>query len=465
MIKDKLKFIDLFAGLGGFHVALEKLGHECVFASEKKEHLAKLYEKNFNILVNRDITKIEVEKIPPFNVLCAGFPCQPFSKAGDQLGLHDKKNGNLFDKLVDIIDYHKPEYFILENVRNLESHDNFNTWRYIKNKLENVLGYSIDKKILSPHNLGIPQHRERIFIVGKRTNLDHFTWPEERNSTESIFDFLDKTPSDATKLEKEKINVVKLWQEFINTIPKDDKLPSFPIWAMEFGATYPFEDEIPFRSSNQLLGRRKGSFGIPLRGMSFNDKLERLPNYAKKNQLDKETDKQIPFPNWKKHYIRSNRAFYLQYENELKPIVEKIRDLGVSSWQKFEWNVQGGERDLSKYIIQFRGSGVRIKKTDFFPSLVTVSTQIPIIGWENRYITPSEGARIQSLNGIKLPENLGSCFGALGNAVNAHVVELIAEKLIHVKPGEKNILKNIKEASEHKINDINKSKLDYERIE
>lgn len=443
---ENLKFIDLFAGLGGFHVALEKLGYECVFASEKKENLALLYEENFNIPVNRDITKIEVEKIPSFDILCAGFPCQPFSKAGDQLGLDDEKNGNLFDKLVDIIDYHKPEYFILENVRNLESHDNFNTWRYIKNKLENVLGYSIDKKILSPHNLGIPQHRERIFIVGKKTNLDHFIWPEERNSTESIFDFLDKTPSGATKLEKEKINVVKLWQEFINTIPKDDKLPSFPIWAMEFGATYPFEDEIPFRSSKQLLGRRKGAFGVPLKGMSLDDKLERLPNYAKKNQLDK-AGKQIPFPNWKKHYIRSNRAFYLQYENELKPIVEKIRDLGVSSWQKFEWNVQGGERDLSKYIIQFRGSGVRIKKTDFFPSLVTVSTQIPIIGWENRYITPSEGARIQSLNGIKLPENLGSCFGALGNAVNAHVVELIAEKLIQEKPqppvlnGKKKVLK------------------------
>ncbi|NEU34779.1 DNA (cytosine-5-)-methyltransferase, partial [bacterium LRH843] len=90
---------------------------------------------------------------------------------------------------------------------------------------------------------------------------------------------------------------------------------------------------------------------------------------------------------------------YEKYKVELEPIVKKIKDLGVSSWQKFEWNVQGGERDLSKYILQFRGSGVRVKKTDFFPSLVTVSTQIPVIGWENRYNTPIEGARIQSLNG------------------------------------------------------------------
>jgi DNA (cytosine-5)-methyltransferase 1 len=425
-----MRFIDLFAGLGGFHVALENLGHECVFASEKKEHLAKLYEENFDIKVNRDITKVEICDIPEFDILCAGFPCQPFSKAGDQLGLEDEKNGNLFDKLVDIIDYHQPEYFILENVRNLKSHDDFNTWKYIKDKLKNKLGYIIDDKILSPHNYGIPQHRERIFIIGSRTNLKHFNWPKSTKSTDSILNFLDVNPIEATKLEKEKIEVINLWQEFLNIIPSKDKLPGFPIWSMEFGATYPYEEEIPFRTSSNALGRCKGKFGIPLKGMSREEKFNNLPNYVKKNQLHKESGKPIPFPNWKKIYIRNNRDFYEKYKVELKPIVKKINELGISSWQKFEWNVQGGERDLSKYIIQFRGSGVRVKKTDFFPSLVTVSTQIPIIGWENRYITPTEGARIQSLNGITLPKNLGSCFGALGNAVNAHLVELIASNLI-----------------------------------
>jgi DNA (cytosine-5)-methyltransferase 1 len=425
-----MKFIDLFAGLGGFHIALESLGHECVFASEKKEHLAKLYEKNFEIEVNRDITKVKIEEIPHFDILCAGFPCQPFSKAGDQLGLEDERNGNLFDKLVEIIDYHKPEYFILENVRNLKSHDNFNTWKYIKNKLENKVKYFIDDKILSPHNFGIPQHRERIFIIGSKKGLKHFSWPEKKESTKTVLDFLEETPVNATKLENEKIEVIKLWQEFINNIPLEDNLPSFPIWSMEFGATYPFEDEIPYRSSEIILEKSKGIFGISLRGMLRDEKFENLPNYAKKNQLDQKTGKPVPFPSWKKHYIRSNRAFYEKYKTELAPVTEKIKNLGVSSWQKFEWNVQGGERDLSKYIIQFRGSGVRIKKTDFFPSLVTVSTQIPIIGWENRYITPAEGAKIQSLNGITLPSNLGSCFGALGNAVNANLVKLIAENLI-----------------------------------
>lgn len=444
MSKNKLKFIDLFAGIGGFHIALEKLGHECVFASEKRINLAQLYEKNFNIEVNRDITKIEVSEIPPFDILCAGFPCQPFSKAGKQDGLLDERNGSLFDKIVDILEYHKPKYFILENVRNLISHDNENTWFYIKKQLESKLGYKIDKKIYSPHNIGIPQHRERLFIIGSSDGLEHFEWIETTNKTTSIFEYLDKNPLNARKLEAEKIEVIDIWQEFITQIPKQHKLPGFPIWSMEFGATYPFEEKTPYASTTKAIGSTKGSFGIELKGLSRKDKFENLPRYAR--------TKENEFPSWKKNYIRKNRAFYETYKEELETIVKKIEKLKIASWQKLEWNIQGGERNLYKYIIQFRGSGVRIKKTDFFPSLVTVSTQIPIISWEKRYITPSEGARIQSLNGIELPENIGTCFSALGNAVNGKIVRLIAEKLI-------------KETTVVKIKSIKKNKLNYERVE
>ena len=456
MVEKKLKFIDLFAGVGGFHIALEKLGHECVFASEKRINLAELYEKNFGIEVNRDITKIEVAEIPQFDILCAGFPCQPFSKAGKQDGLLDERNGSLFDKIVDILDYHKPKYFILENVRNLVSHDNENTWFYIKEQLENKLGYKIDKKIYSPHNFGIPQHRERLFIIGSSDGLEHFEWLETTKKTTSIFEYLDKKPINARKLEDEKIEVIDLWQEFITTIPKEHKLPGFPIWSMEFGATYPFEEKTPYASSTIAIGKTKGNFGIELKGLSREDKIANLPSYARTEENE--------FPSWKKNYIRKNRAFYETYREILEPIVKKIENLKIASWQKLEWNVQGGERDLYKYIIQFRGSGVRIKKTDFFPSLVTVSTQIPIISWEKRYITPDEGARIQSLNGIELPENIGTCFSALGNAVNGTIVRLIAEKLIQEKP--KIIKRNgkLNGVNGHKLNGAKKIELNYERI-
>ncbi|WFO17519.1 DNA (cytosine-5-)-methyltransferase [Cellulophaga baltica 4] len=417
-----MKFIDLFAGIGGFHIALEELGHKCVFASEKRINLAELYERNFKIEVNRDITKIEISKIPAFDILCAGFPCQPFSKAGKQDGLLDERNGSLFDKIVDILEFHKPKYFILENVRNLISHDNENTWFYIKKQLENKLGYKIDKKIYSPHNFGIPQHRERLFIIGSSDGLEHFEWPETTNKTTSIFEYLDNNSENARKLEDEKIEVIDIWQEFISKIPKEQKLPSFPIWSMEFGATYPYQEKTPFASSTKDIGKTKGCFGIELKGLSRDEEFNNLPSYAKTKEKE--------FPSWKKNYIKKNREFYDNNKNVLEPIVKKIAQFKIASWQKLEWNVQGGERNLYKYIIQFRGSGVRIKKTDFFPSLVTVSTQIPIIGWEKRYITPSEGARIQSLNGIELPKNTGTCFSALGNAVNGTIVRLIAEKLI-----------------------------------
>lgn len=418
----KLRFIDLFAGIGGFHVALEQLNFKCVFASEIRVGLSELYERNFGLKPNRDITKINVSDIPEHDILCAGFPCQPFSKAGSQKGLKDARNGSLFDHIVQILDYHRPKYFILENVRNLETHDEGNTLYYIKDQLERKLKYKIDHHVFSPHHFGIPQHRERFFIVGSRDGLDHFRWPQTEPVTNSIFNYLDEHPSNAVKLEPEKVYVLDLWQEFLDRLPKSTKLPSWPIWSMEFGASYPFEERTPFTTSSQDLDKTKGNFGLSLAGMERDEKFKNLPSYARTEEKS--------FPKWKKDFIRSNRAFYEENKKHIAPIVKKIQELGVPSWQKLEWNVQGEERNIRNFIIQFRGSGVRLKRTDFFPSLVTVSTQIPILGWEERYITPSEGARIQSLGDIELPENIGSCFSALGNAVNATIVNLIAKELI-----------------------------------
>ena len=421
-----MKFIDLFAGIGGFHQALTKLGHECVFASEKKEHLAKLYETNYGIIPNRNIRDINPNQVPNHDVLCAGFPCQPFSKAGNQQGLEDENNGSFFDIIIEILKCKTPSYFILENVRNIETHNKFKTWKYISDKL-NELGYNIDKNVMSPHQFNIPQHRERLFIIGSLNSLENFKWPEKVKLTNSVKDFL--TNIDSKVVEAERQNVINIWQEFLDTLPIDKKIPGFPIWSMEFGATYPTDIPIS-KLTNEELEKYKGSFGVSLKGMSYEEKLKNLPSYAVKNKGRK------VYPDWKIRWIKDNRNLYKAYKVELNPIIKKIKSLPIKSWQKFEWNCGDVPRNIKDYIIQFRASGVRIKKADFFPSLVTVSTQIPIIGWENRYITPEEGARIQSFENITFPENISTCFGALGNAVNVKLVGLIASNLLPIENGQ-----------------------------
>lgn len=419
-----MKFIDLFAGLGGFHIALDKLGHKCIFACEKKEHLQELYKKNFNIKPYGDIKSIEAKDVPRHNILCAGFPCQPFSKAGQRKGLKDEKNGDLFQYILLILKSKQPNYFILENVRSLLTHDNGETYLFIEKELKE-LGYSVDKKIYSPHNIGIPQHRERLFIIGSKKGLNYFNWPKIKttNINIDINKFINHKAKTGKKLEKEKLQVIHLWQDFLNSIDGLE-LPHAPIWSMEFGATYPFEEKTPYATSKIELEKCKGSFGQSLKKLSKDDQLKKLPRYARK-----EGDF---FPDWKKKYIRNNREFYEKHKKLLKPIVTKISKLPIESWQKFEWNIKiiKNNRKIDEHFIQFRGSGVRIKRTNFFPSLVTVGAQIPIIGKEMRYLTREEGAALQSMEGIELPKDLNVCFSALGNAVNSELVKIIVKELL-----------------------------------
>ena len=180
MIEKDFKYIDLFCGIGGFHQAMSNLGGKCVYASDIDEDCRKTYEVNYGIKPDGDITKVEAHDIPQHDVLCAGFPCQAFSKAGNRLGFADETKGTLFFDICRILKYHKPKYALLENVRNLASHDKGNTWRVIHDSLVD-LGYNVldEPVIFSPHYIGIPQHRERVFIMcvrkesGKLCNLAH----------------------------------------------------------------------------------------------------------------------------------------------------------------------------------------------------------------------------------------------------------------------------------------------------
>lgn len=190
-------FIDLFAGVGGFHFALKALGGRCVFASEWDVNAQKTYEANHGMKPFGDITLAETKALIPekFDVLCAGFPCQAFSIAGYQKGFSDSR-GTLFFDIEQIITTHRPSIVFLENVKNLVSHDKGRTFKIILDILENKLDYTVYYQVLNTSEYAnIPQNRERIFIVAfnNRADLDfsHFCFPEKIKLTKSIHDFLE----------------------------------------------------------------------------------------------------------------------------------------------------------------------------------------------------------------------------------------------------------------------------------
>ncbi len=201
MNNKEYKFIDLFAGIGGFHIALSNLGNECVFASEIDTHARKTYEHNYSLTspalfqsnnFNDDITKIDPRHIPDHDLLCGGFPCQPFSQAGYKKGFDDDR-GNLFFHIAKIIEAKQPKAFFLENVRHLLKHDEGKTMAVIEDIIKNELGYSLYYKIVKASDHGLPQHRARIFLVGFKNDIhkgteDEFDFPKAEPLTMTMSD-------------------------------------------------------------------------------------------------------------------------------------------------------------------------------------------------------------------------------------------------------------------------------------
>lgn len=204
------KFIDLFAGIGGFRIALQNLGGKCIFTSEWDEYAKKTYSANFGEVPFGDITKEITKSYIPneFDILCGGFPCQPFSYSGKNEGFKDKTRGTLFFDVLDIIEKHKPKMFFLENVKGLVSHEKGETMNTIINSLKN-LGYDVHWKVINSLNFGVPQKRERWYCVGFNKKID-FQFPEGNpNISPKLRDIIEENNDSKLKLsdfEIERIN-------------------------------------------------------------------------------------------------------------------------------------------------------------------------------------------------------------------------------------------------------------------
>lgn len=378
----EFNFIDLFSGIGGFHQAMVNLGGKCVLASEIDEYAISTYFENYNIDSAHDITLIDDKDVPKHDVLCGGFPCQTFSKAGKQLGFSDETKGTLFFQIVRILKASKPRFIILENVRNLASHDHGNTMKVIKGALDE-LGYNIKVEIMSPHQLGVPQLRERVYILGIRKDVFpgemSFNIPSKSKSDIDIYSagIIDENASDKYNISEHEINVLNCWDEFHKGIK--EKTLGFPIWMSEFGST---------KDTSEL-------------------------------------------PKWKSDFCKKNRQLYLNNKTFIDKWLKKWDNLRnfTPTERKFEWQAGESIESIWDAFIQFRPSGIRVKRPDVFPALVAM-VQVPIIGKYKRRLTPREASRLQSFPDSFIPNsNDHQAYKQFGNAVNVNCVEYLAKQL------------------------------------
>ena len=433
-----MKFIDLFAGLGGFRLALERLGHVCVFASEIDRQLRKVYDENFPTgpSIHGDIREAK-RLVPQHEILCAGFPCQPFSKSGAQEGIKDQTSGTLFHEILEILKTHEPKYVFLENVGNFERHDRGRTWATVKKSLT-ALGYDVygtehvtsgGDGLLSPHHLGFPHHRERFYAVAAQEVLYTNPFPPRKRSAQTSVESIVQTKEDLSEcdIRESRIldqhrNCIEHWNTFLRALPEESvSLPSFPIWGDEIDATYPYENSTPW---TELLAAREGNTSSCQEISQFGDYFDALPSYAR-------TEDHM-FPHWKVRFIKSNREWLSEICDHLPPDWIDVLRSFPPSLRKLEWNCQGEKRDLWEHILQFRPSGLRVKRYTNSPSLVAMtSTQIPILGPKQRHLTRVEGLRLQGFpDSFRIPESRTATFKALGNAVHVDVVFEIANRVL-----------------------------------
>lgn len=415
------KFIDLFAGIGGFHQAMRYLGGQCVMAAEINQACVETYKLNFKTdetEIRGDVNLILPETIGNFDVLCAGFPCQPFSKAGAQKGFEDEKQGNLFYKIMNILDVHlEVKFIILENVRNLA--DKTENWDIITSELMKRNFYiTEDPIILSPSNFGIPQIRERVYILGIRKDIRNeeiltngFIHTEDLNLNKfkkkckmgDAWNILEEDVSDEYIILPEQELMIQAWEEFrINT---GIGVIGYPVWLDSFGLG---EDD------TILVYERQG----------YNE-----------------------MPTWKQNFLKRNRELYLNNRAFIDQWVLRYNmNERIKLYKKFEWNCGTDVDSIKNSLIQIRQSGIRAKRPTFYPSLVAM-VNTPIVWDENkghfRKITPREAANLQSFNKrFKFTGADKAIYRQLGNSINVRVLKILGENLFalanHGWDGEEN---------------------------
>ncbi len=404
------RYIDLFCGIGGFHQGAERVAKkngfetECVFAADNDMNAANIYERNYNIKCHYDL-KLESthqlidELIGSDELTCifGGFPCQPFSKAGNQDGFANQMKGTLYFEIEKIVHKHHPKYILLENVRNLKNHDGGHTWDVIRESLE-AEGYLVDNTILSPNFISnIPALRERFFIIAynkeklgiskdcirklensysvHKTSI--YSWGKaERGLNKKYFDC--NSSGDIEPFDEE---TIEMWNDLLQMLRKKNRMLVSPLWPHYFDESLDISNE----------------------------------------------------PDWKQRIIKRNQEFYHInsdiYDEWYKKHKVHFEKLCLSD-RKFEWNAGDALESVWEGIIQFRPSGVRVKRPDFIPTLVAIN-QTPILGCEKRYLKPKEMAKLYGFKNLRFGEqNDNESKKQLGNTVSVDVVEYLIQHMI-----------------------------------
>lgn len=404
------RFLDLCAGIGGFHQAMARLGGRCVGASEIDAACIETYKLNFPDTIQLgNINDIDPAEIEPFEVLCAGFPCQPFSKAGKRMGFQDESRGKLFFKIMDILDAHSEvEFLLLENVRNLADQEEY--WSTICEELHSR-GFAITDAplILSPSDFCIPQTRERVFILGVRETVldkrklrggsitqDNLRLQLHECSSDQALHILSKEADERYFVDEERQEMLFAWDEFREST--GISVLGFPIWLCAMGLG--IDDTDVFLSESR-----------------YDD-----------------------MPSWKQNFYRKNREFYLEHKDFIDDWVSRYDMCNRTKlYKKFEWNCGTDAPDIKHGITQVRQSGVRVKRPNYFPALVAMNNTPIVWDEENqkfRKITPREAARLQSFSeDFQLCGSDNQQYKQLGNAINVEIAYQLGRGLFRLKKG------------------------------